>query len=451
MTFAYSRLNHPLRVPLAAEVHSRPSLRLSASENLTHLAVYAHGDSTVGNDNLAIQHEILSGLCGYFGVAAPAGESKYFFHDFGQFRLQWECHTEFATYTFAKIHSEEFPVGDVFDHMPLALIPQGWLLGLQGKLMVAAHVALGPAAPLDAAALSGLRSILDGDVLAGSTVLQGGEVWTDFLVKADGFSRFVIRDLGFQAQQAGRVVQRLLEVETYRMMALLGLPHAQYAAPLLNDVESELAALTATMTDTNEATLDVLSSDADDEQILLRNITGLAARIEKLSMDNSYRFAASQAYFRLVKARIEELREIRIDGVPTVDEFMARRLSPAMNTCESVVRRQEALAERIAHTNDLLRTRVGIVQERQNRKILESLNTRAAQQLRLQQSVEGLSVVAISYYLAGLLGYVGKAMKAGGLPINPEIATGMLVPVIAVGVWFGLRRLHKHVGHVGRQ
>ncbi|MEO8599898.1 MAG: DUF3422 family protein, partial [bacterium] len=110
------------------------------------------------------------------------------------------------------------------------------------------------------------------------------------------------------------------------------------------------------------------------------------------------------------------------------------------------VRRQEALAERIAHTNDLLRTRVGIVQERQNRKILESLNTRAAQQLRLQQSVEGLSVVAISYYLAGLIGYVGKAMKASGLPVNPDVATGILVPVIAVGVWLGLRRMHKHVG-----
>jgi uncharacterized membrane-anchored protein len=116
-----------------------------------------------------------------------------------------------------------------------------------------------------------------------------------------------------------------------------------------------------------------------------------------------------------------------------------------MNTCEAVARRQEALAERIAHTNDLLRTRVGIVQERQNRKILQSLNTRAAQQLRLQQAVEGLSVVAISYYLAGLFNYAGKAAKAAGWSINPELATGLLIPAIAAGVWFGLRRVHKSV------
>ncbi len=124
---------------------------------------------------------------------------------------------------------------------------------------------------------------------------------------------------------------------------------------------------------------------------------------------------------------------------------MDRRLAPAMNTCESMVGRQEALAARIARTNDLLRTRVGIVQEQQNRRILESLNTRAAQQLRLQQAVEGLSVVAISYYSIGLFSYAGKALKAAGVPINPDVATGLVIPVLIVLVWLGLRRMHSQV------
>jgi uncharacterized membrane-anchored protein len=214
---------------------------------------------------------------------------------------------------------------------------------------------------------------------------------------------------------------------------------------MLSAIEGELATLTAAMTDTDEAIAEALSRAVDDEKELLRSITGLAARLEKLSLDNSYRFSASKAYFRLVRARIQELREIRIEGVPTVDEFMDRRLAPAMSTCESIARRQEALAGRIAHTNDLLRTRVGIVQEQQNRKILESMNRRAAQQLRLQQAVEGLSVVAISYYLAGLFNYAGKALKAAGWLINPDMATGMLIPVIASGVWLGLRQVYKGV------
>lgn len=440
----YSSLNHASRVPLAAEVHSRPYLRLDAPESLTHLAVYARDDVSPNISNQARQHGVLSELCKHFGVTAPGVDAKYFFHDFGRFRLKWECHTEFATYTFAGQHAENPSIEEAFEHVPLFQLPQEWLMGLQGKIMVAAHVVLDNTRdPVDVFA-HGLRRVFEGNNLVGSRVLQGGEVWTDFLIQSDGFSRFVVRDVGLQEQQAGRLVQRLLEIETYRMMALLGLPHAQRATPVLNTIEGELATLTEAMVNTSSA---VQLSDTDDEQALLGNITGLAARVEKLSLANSYRFSASKAYFGLVHARIEELREARIEGFPTVGEFMDRRLTPAMHTCEAVARRQEALAERIAHTNDLLRTRVGIVQEKQNRQILESMNARAAQQLRLQQAVEGLSVVAISYYTAGLFSYIGKAAKAVGWPVNPDISTGLLLPLIAAGVWLGLRRMHKSIHH----
>jgi uncharacterized membrane-anchored protein len=440
----YSSLNHALRVPLAAEVHSRPFLHLDAPESITHMAVYSRGVLNPDNGNAQSQHGMLAALCMHFGVTAPGPEAKYFFHDFGRFRLKWECHTEFATYTFAERHEDTLALAEAFERVPLYQIPQEWLHTLQGKIMVAAHVVLDKShGPADAFAGS-LRRVFEGNMLVGSYVLQGGEVWTDFLIQSDGFSRFVVRDVGLHEQQAGRLIQRVLEIETYRMMALLGLPHAQNAAPVLNAIEGELAALTAAMVDTDASNGHSLSS-TDDEQALLSTITGLAARLEKLSLENNYRFSASKAYYRLVNARTEELREIRIEGIPTVGEFMDRRLMPAMNTCDAIARRQEALAERIAHTNDLLRTRVGIVQERQNHQILRSMNTRAAQQLRLQQAVEGLSVVAISYYLAGLFNYAGKAAKAAGWPVQPDIATGLLVPVIAVGVWLGLRRMHKSI------
>lgn len=443
MATIYSNLNHPLRVPLAAEVHSRPFLRMVALESVTHLAVYPRGSGPANGDIVTMQHATLAELCKHFGVAAPGADAKYFFHDFGRFRLKWECHTEFATYTFAQAHEAALPLDEAFAQVPLFHIPQEWLLGLRGKIVVAAHVVLERGAFTTGTPDQLIRRAFEGTALVGSRTLHGGEIWTDFLIQSDGFSRFVVRDVGMHVQEVGRLVQRLLEIETYRMMALLGLPQAQHAAPVLNAIEGELATLTAAMVETGKVNS---NGDPDGEQALLRDITGLAARVEKLALDNSYRFSASQAYFRLVRARIEELRESRIEGVQTIAEFMDRRLTPAMNTCEAMARRQEALAARIAHTNDLLRTRVGIVQERQNHKILESLNKRAAQQLRLQQAVEGLSVVAISYYFAGLCSYVGKAAKAAGLPINPDIAIGVLIPVIAVGVWLGLQRLHKSVG-----
>ncbi|MES2070371.1 MAG: DUF3422 domain-containing protein [Pseudomonadota bacterium] len=454
MTISYPQLNHPLRVPLAAEIHSRPSLRLRAPEALTHLAVFAKScartDAGTGGDNQPAQRNILAAFCGHFGVAGPAAEAKYFFHDFGRFRLKWECHTEFATYSFVDNGSEgaavEVNCERAFASVPLRHIPQQWLLELQGKIMVAAHVVLQKGSCSQDASIASLRRIFEGNVLVGSQVLQRGEVWTDFLIQADGFSRFIVKDLDFLDQQAGRIVQRLLEIETYRMMALLGLPHAQQAAPMLNAIEDELVSLTAAMTMAGNGAVEMdAAADADSEQILLRKIIDLAARVEKLSLESSYRFAASKAYFRLVQSRIDELRESRVEGVPTIEEFMDRRLAPAMNTCEAVVRRQEALAARIAHTNDLLRTRVGIVQEQQNRKILQSMNARAAQQLHLQQAVEGLSVAAISYYVAGLFQYAGKGMKAVGLPVNPDLVTGLLIPVIALGVWLGLRNMHKRL------
>ena len=450
MTLNSTQINHPLRIPLAAEVHSRPSLRLKSPEMLTHVAVFARSDGKIAGDNAETQLAILANFCQYFGVASPGRDAKYFFHDFGQFRLKWECHTEFATYSFVENYAGSLQTfstsgisADAFENNPLRHVPQQWLADLNGKVMVAAHVALLGAQVYGRADMQAMHGLFDGALLVGSEVISRGEVWTDFLIKADGFGRFVVKDFGFLEQQAGRTVQRILEIETYRMMALLGLPQAQAAVPVLNAIEAELASLTSDMVLRSGADGLCALSDTDAEQDVLRQIIGLAARLEKLALENSYRFSASKAYFSLVKARIEELRETRIEGIPTIAEFMDRRLAPAMQTCESIVHRQEALAARIAHTNDLLRTRVGIVQEQQNRGILQSLNSRAAQQLRLQQAVEGLSVAAISYYLAGLVFYVGKGLKAIGVMINPELITGLLIPVIAVGVWLNLRRMHK--------
>ncbi len=441
MSIIFPTLNHPLRAPLAAEVHSRPPIRLEAPERVTQLAIHGRNEVAAGA-SAGQQTQLLAELCMHFGVTPPAGEAKYFFHDFGRFRLKWECHTEFASYTFVASARSAQSQEDLFAHMPSADLPQQWVLRLQGRLMVATHVVLEVATLSADEAVPHMRRLFEGNPIVGCEASQAAQVWTDFQIHPDGFVRFVVRDAGLKGQQAGRLVQRLLEIETYRMMALLGLPNAQRSIPVLNAIESELASLTATMVAHAKG-----SADEDEgiakEQALLEQITSLAARLEQLAVDNSYRFAASQAYFKLVHSRIDELRERRIEGVPTIAEFMQRRLTPAMSTCSSTARRQEVLGERLANTNSLLRTRVGIRQEQQNNKILHSMNTRAAQQLRLQQAVEGLSVVAISYYLAGLVSYGGKALKAAGLHIDTDLTTGIAVPVLALVVWLGVNRLRK--------
>jgi uncharacterized membrane-anchored protein len=337
MPIVYSTLNHPLRVPLAAEIHSRPPIKLEAPERITHLALYGGVDMQGAGDNVAMQQRLLAMLCTHFGVTSPSGAAKYFFHDFGRFRLKWECHTEFATYTFvASGNARTEDTNEAyFSHMPVADVPEEWLLSLQGKVISANHVILERANETALESVPKMRALFEGNAVVACEASHAAQVWTDFQIHPDGFGRFVVRDAGLYGMQAGRLVQRLLEIETYRIMALMGLPHAQRSNPTLNIIESELTRVTTAMVDM-EPTESVINSDAngtgvhdvDKQQSLLDNITELAARLERIAVDNNYRFSASQAYFRLVHARIEELRERRVEGVPTIMEFMDRRLTP---------------------------------------------------------------------------------------------------------------------------
>jgi uncharacterized membrane-anchored protein len=127
---------------------------------------------------------------------------------------------------------------------------------------------------------------------------------------------------------------------------------------------------------------------------------------------------------------------------------MARRFTPAVATCTTVSQRLHDLSERVAQASALLSTRVDIARERQNQALLASMDRRAKLQLRLQQTVEGLSVAAITYYVAGVIGYLAKGLKAGGLPIDPDLTVGVLVPLVAVAVLLGLRRARKHLARV---
>ncbi|TPW10662.1 MAG: hypothetical protein FD130_2162, partial [Halothiobacillaceae bacterium] len=245
---------------------------------------------------------------------------------------------------------------------------------------------------------------------------------------------FLILDKKLGSRQAGRLVQRLFEIEVYRMMALLALPVSKELLPWLSDSDRQLSKITAAV---------ATSRQADTE--LLNEITQLAAAVENSISKSQYRLDAAHVHYKLVGLRIEELREQRIQGLQTFREFMERRLEPAMNTCQAVEQRQRNLSERIAHASQLLRTRVEITIEMQNQKLLASMNQRAKLQLRLQETVEGLSVVVITYYFASLVGYMAKAGKSLGLHVNPDLVMGVTIPLTAIAVAVGVRYIRRVV------
>jgi uncharacterized membrane-anchored protein len=217
------------------------------------------------------------------------------------------------------------------------------------------------------------------------------------------------------------------------MMALLGLPVAREVGAALVGAERSLA-------DVAER---IRHAQPSEEPELLRRLTALAAEIEGLYARTHARFSASAAYFELVERRIEELREERVHNLQTLREFMDRRLHPARQTCAWAARRQQALSERVSRVSNLLRTRVEVEQQLASQALLDAMNRRQKAQLLLQSAVEGLSVAAVTYYGAGLVGYLAKGAQAAGVRVQPELAVAVSIPLIAIAVWLGIRSLHR--------
>jgi uncharacterized membrane-anchored protein len=257
---------------------------------------------------------------------------------------------------------------------------------------------------------------------------------TDFQSDPAGFVRILIADRGLGPERAGALTQRVLEIETYRTLALLGLPEAQRLAPSVRRVEMRLAEVTA-------ATRGAQGLEAN--QHLLDELTALAAELEAGAAASQFRFGASRAYDQILHLRLQTIGERKSGGLPTWTSFLARRMAPAMRTCATLEERQASLAEKLARAANLLRTRVDVELEQQNRDVLRSMNERTRLQLMLQATVEGLSVAAISYYVVGLFGYLIKGVHDAGVPIDISLATALFVPLAVVMVWWVVRRVRR--------
>jgi uncharacterized membrane-anchored protein len=418
--------DHPQRLELNDEVHARPPEPLVAPSRLSYLALLC--DATQREASWVA----ICDLCRRYGIEPPTHSGLHFSAELGPFRLKWERHTEFVRYMFIV----EGTTGDPFERPAISVLPEDWVAALPGSVMVAAHAALIKAEP----ATINPQAISDrwfaGNMPAGAAVSGGAATaLTDFRIHADGFSRHLLLDHGTTPWQAGRVAQRLLEIDTYRIMALLALPLARAVGPSLATSERELANVTASLVSAGEA----------DEPALLNRLTQLEAEIENQQSETRYRFGAADAYYEIMQRRIDELREQRIQGLQTLREFTERRLAPAMNTCRSIAARQESLSLRVARATRLLSMRVDLTREQQNQALLASMNSRARLQLRLQSTVEGLSVAAVTYYVSALVGHAAEALQAAGLHVNPDLATGISIPIVAVAAWLGIHHIRKAV------
>lgn len=416
---------HPERDSLYEELHSRPSPWVEIPCTISHIALQLTDEAR------ATEHAHLASLCARFRAEPPTADASCFYQTLGDFELRWERHTEFSTYTFIQ------PITTDALRAPTALsgIPEAWLEAMPGRAITAVHLAFEAAeGPPDATALD---RYFAHHALRGSIVRQGtAYLYSSFRLHDDGFARIALRAADLTALQAGRLVQRVLEIETYRVMALLALPVARRITPEVGGMERELARINEALTRADEGT---------DQHSLLDELANLSARVERLRSDTTYRFAATNAYFDLVRERNHELHEEKIPGLQPIHVFIKRRLAPGIRTCNAVRDRLEGLSRRISQTSSLLRARVELSIQGQNRELLESMNRRSETQLRLQQAVEGLSVVAITYYLMGLLGYVWEGVVWAGWPWEKKLTFAVAVPLVMLVAWRVIHGVKRRV------
>ena len=418
---------HPLREELHDEVHARPPLPLQSPCRVSCIALLS------GNDVRHEEWRLLRDLGARFGVAVDETPAAYLAADFGAFRLKWERHTEFSRYIFVV----DGAAGSPFSHAAIGVVPQEWVEQLPGRTIYAGHFEVVAARACDEPDLARLSKESFGDrPLVGSEIADdAATILTDFRIDGQGYSRALVVDRALKPAQAGRLVQALLEVDMYRMLALLAFPVARELSPVLSRNEQELA----------EIANQLVKADSTIEPELLDRLTSLQAQIERLEADHRYRFSAASAYFDIVTSRLSQLRERRCGSLQTWQEFMERRLAPAMNTCEAAMTRLESLSQHATRATQLLSTRIGITRESQNQQLLESMNQRAAAQLRLQATVEGLSVAAITYYIVALIKILADGLAESGWPIDAGIVTAISIPVVGGLVFTAVRKVRRSV------
>jgi uncharacterized membrane-anchored protein len=422
-----------LRRTLHNEVHARPQARIRMPALVVYVAVF--------NEGVSREQECahLRQLPGQQDLSAERLQGNFLRLRLDSYTMKWERHSEFTRYSLVQPLPEHALLGATDPELLDALVlPPQWLRNIPGRTIAAIKVVMVHGDLRDAAGTLALAQRWFGEhPIVASLMGHNGHSWavTDFVLRDSGFERMLVIGPNDTSQtRAGRVSQRLLELETYRLMALRGLPVAKELAPMLAASEFELADITARLENKSAA-----------DQDLLDTLVSLSARVERATATHMYRFSATRAYETLVAQRIAELREATIPGIQTIGEFMQRRLSPAMATVAATAQRMASLSERVARASALLRTRVDIATELQNQQLLAKLTRGQELQLHLQSTVEGLSIAAISYYVVSLLLYGAKALKATGLPVNPEVAVGALIPLILWAVWSATRRIHKSV------
>jgi uncharacterized membrane-anchored protein len=415
--------SHPLQQSLIAELHNRPFPRLKAPVCISHMVILEPADLTTELNHIQL-------LAQLYSVAAPDHNATCYYQDFGQFEFRWERHTEFSSYMIIVPNLDIKP----FSRTALALLPTDWLGQLEGAMVSGDHIEMRKemsACPSP----EELHPYFEGQRLFASEVQEGkATLRTSVRAHHDNFGRIIIYTDSDDVCESGRLARSLMELTAYRTLTLLALPIARNLIPAVSAMEYTLAGITDRITDIK---------NFNDEKILLEELSEFAASLEQLISDNNFRFAATEAYYQLTQDRLEELKETSVQNLITLQQFYHRRFRPGFSTCQSVKNRMQSLSDRVDRASNMLRTRVDLSLESQNQNLLRSMNNRARLQLRMQQTVEGLSIVAMTHYILSLFKHILVGIPSTVLPVSASVIVSIATPIVLLTAWLSMRQIRK--------
>ena len=439
--------NQTIQDAIDAELHARPYLTLGVNQRVFYFAFQTGEQSTEKEWTFVV--DMMRQCYGWTDTTTPSdlpsSPPRFFMHEDLGIIHRYERHSEFVSLAiiFNDAVKKKGKTPHYFPADGVKGLPEHLVALFPGDLIVATWIEM--CADRRALVPADLENYFHHDNFAGSIVSDhGARVYCSMKLDPHekgefAFTRVLVQNLGLSKQRTGRLIQRLLEIETYRHFAMISLPIVNEIKPELTKTENTLSRISKDMGHIgNTEPTEVL-------QHQLIQITNVTAKIEKLSALTSYRLAATKAYDALIRSRLRELRETRIDNFQTIAQFLERRLVPAIRTCFAFQSRLEDVALRAQRSNTLLRTRIEMQIQIQNNALLSSMENRAKQQLRLQEIVELLSIAAITYYLVSLLSYLLKGVKSDQFSLDKDVILAISIPVIAVALFVVLKLVRKHM------
>jgi uncharacterized membrane-anchored protein len=420
--------DHPLRYELANELHARPFPTLDAPCTAVFMAIKAPHDAAKRDREADLAH--LTALLDRYGAAHPQPGATHYSGQIGKHMLKWESHTEMVTYTVFRDAVSERP----FDPADFEVFPADWLAAAPGQRITSALIRVVPWESREITRAN-IEDWFVSESVAVARVLDDAAVMAgDFRIDPAGHLRFSLHVAPTTGKRrVGRVVQRMCEIETYKAMSMLGFARVREMGRMMGETDGHLSRL-----------IDDMTAGTQPADETLQSLLRVSAELESLIAQSSFRFGATAAYEQIVHQRIGVLREDRFEDRQTFTEFMMRRYDPAMRTVRATKDRLGTMADRAMRAGELLRTRVDVDRSAQNQSLLEGMNRRAELQLRLQRTVEGLSVVAISYYAVSLTGYLLYPLTEVLDVSKGMVTAAVTVPVVAL-VWWMVQRIRKQI------